>query len=263
MDRKSKLSQQDSTTIPNLLNPEEIAARRIPIEDAELNLGTVGNWHCHYCNRRFKGENVFLKHYCEPKRRAAELLSPLGQAAFGYYREWMRLKKFSVQGSAAFVESKYYRSFINFAQMIINAGIARPDKYIELMVAGDILPILWCRESAYAVYLQWNDKLSDPIEQVQSSVNCLLDICEKETVQLEDVFKHLGVQQILSLVRQRQLSPWLLFNSAKFGIVLKTFDQSQLIVFNNLINSEYWANKFQTELGTVSTIKNIVKEIGL
>ena len=259
-----KSYQKKSTqTDFKMLDAEQIAARRIPIEDAEIDLGKTHNWHCHYCSRRFAGENTFMKHLCEPKRRAAELLSPLGQAAFGYYRQWMKMKKYSQPGGAAFLESKYYRSFINFAQLMISANVSNPDRYMTLMVEADIQPVLWCRDSCYAVYLEWMDKASDPLDEVQASINYLLDICEKESCELSGVFDHMGAQRVLSLIRQRRLTPWLLFCSKSFGKMLGELDKSQLSAFNVVVNSGYWSKKFETEKGTLRNIKIIVEVVGL
>lgn len=205
-----------------------------------------------------------MKHFCEPKRRAQELMSPLGQAAFGYYRDWMRMKKYSQPGAAAFMESKFYRAFINFAQMVIDANISRPDKYMELMVVGEVMPLLWCRDTAYAIYLEWTDKHADPIEQVGEAINYLMDISERENVELKDVFAHLGIQQVLSLVRQRRLTPWLLFCSNSFKThILSKLDQSQVSAFGSVINAGYWTKKFETESGTLAKVKSIVAEFGL
>ena len=247
-----------------MLNEEQIAARRIPIEDAQLNLAKDKNWHCHYCNHRFRGETTFMRHYCEPKRRAQELMSPIGQAAYGYYRDWMRLKKFSAPGAAAFMESKYYRAFIKFAEMVIDANISRPDKYLELMVAGDVMPFLWCRPQTYSVYLAWADRIADPIELVGESISYLMDICDKEKVDLSCIFEHLGPQQVLSLIRQRRLTPWFLFCSSAFDKqILKKLDSSQLVAFNSVVNAQYWAERFGKEKGTLEQVKMIVKGIGL
>jgi len=247
----------------HLLNPEQIAARRIPLEDAEVKLSSQSKWHCSFCNKRFAGETAFMRHFCEPRRRSEELKSPLGQAAYGYYREWMKLKRFSQPGAAAFMESKFYRQFINFAQLVIDANISRPEKFIELMVEADVNPSLWCREQCYAIYLEWTDKLSDPLDQVQESINYLLDLGEKEGVELTEIFSHLGPQRVLSLVRQRRLTPWLLFCSPSFGKLLKTLDHSQLTVFNNIVQASYWGTRFQKEKATINSIKLIVKEVGL
>lgn len=255
--------REEVSSEPVLLSPEQIALRRIPIEDAELNLAKRSNWHCSYCDRRFSGEGTFMKHHCEPRRRQQELKSPIGQAALSYYRAWMHCKRFSQPGAEAFLESKFYRTFIKFAEMVQAANIAKPEKYIEIMVENDLNPTLWCRDSAYAWYLDWSDKLSDPLDQVQASVEYLMDLSEKEGVKLSDIFNHLGSQQVLSLIRQRRLSPWLLFCSPTFGALLKTLDQSQLQVFNQVVNAGYWGERFKTEKATIENVKQIVKAVGL
>jgi len=255
------LSQQDSTKDIKMLNEEQIAARRIPLEDAEINLTKAKNWHCHYCNHRFRNEMTFMKHHCEPKRRTQELMSPLGQAAYSYYREWMRLKKYSQPSSVAFMESRYYRAFINFAELVKDANIANPEKYISLMIEADILPILWCREQCYSVYLEWVDKMADPMDEVSSTINYLLDLSEKEGVEFKQIFQHLGAARIISLVRQRRLSPWFLFCSKRFGVLLKTLDKHQLSAFNTIVNSSYWAKKFEENKNIIKDINQISREL--
>jgi hypothetical protein len=204
-----------------------------------------------------------MKHHCEPKRRAQELMSPVGQAAYGYYKDWMSMKKYSQPSSMAFLESRYYRAFINFATLVADANISRPDKYMQLMVEADVLPILWCREQCYSIYLEWMDKRTVPLEEAASSMNYLFDISEKEGASIEDIFQHLGPQRVLSLVRQRRLSPWFLFCSKKFGSLLKTLDKPQLSAFNTVVNSSYWAGRFQQEKTAIEEIKKLVEEVGL
>lgn len=249
--------------ISGLLDEAQIAARRIPLDESLLSVSKRKNWYCDYCGRHFSGEMTFMKHFCEPKRRAQEIITPIGQAAYSYYREWMRLKKYSQPSSSAFLESKYYRAFINFAELVIKANIPTPDKYIQLMVEGDIMPVLWCRDSAYGIYIEWVDKKSSPIEQVQQTVNYLFDIAERENVSISNIFEHLGTQEVISLVRQRKLTPWFLFCSSKFGSILKKMDQQELSAFNAVINSAFWAEKFQKNKDTINDIKLIAAEVGL
>lgn len=262
MEKKQKLTQRDSLSI-KLLNAEQIAIRRIPVDDAEITVRGQNKWHCSFCNKRFVHENSFLGHQCEPRRRIEELKSPLGQAAYGFYRDWMRLKKHSQPGADAFLESKFYRTFINFAQLVVDANISRPDKFMELMIEAEVAPVLWCREQCYALYLEWTDKMSDPLDEVQQSLNYLFDICDKEEVGIKTIFNHLGPQRVLSLVRQRRLTPWLLFCSPSFGAFLRTIDKTQLKVFNAVVNASYWGNRFQTERAIIANIKTIINELEL
>lgn len=245
-----------------LLSEEEISKRRIPTEESS-NIIKRSNWLCSDCDKRFANEAFFMKHNCEPRRRREEFSSPLGQAAYSYYLEWMTLRKFSKPNSSAFMESKFFKPFIKFAQMVIDANIAKPHRYIALMIEGEVQPVLWTTTAAYTLYTKWLDLLLDPMDQVSESISYLLDICENENVDLKNVFQHMGVQRILNLVRQRRLSPWFLFCSNEFGKILKTVDKEHLKAFNTVVNAQYWSARFNECKSTVNEIKIIIKELGL
>ena len=246
-----------------LLDEEQIARRRIPLEEAEISVSRKSNWHCSYCNKRWGGETAFMNHRCEPKRRAEEFASPLGQAAYGFYREWLRLKKHSAQGAEAFKESKYYRAFIKFAELVAKAGISFPEKYIELMVEGEVLPVLWCRDACYTLYLEWVERRVDPMEQVEKSAALLFDLAEREEVSHTAIIEHLGPQRIFELLHQHRLTPWLLLRTAGFKRLFATFDNSQKKVFGELVNTGYWSQKFSERPEVVAQVNELVKELGL
>ena len=262
------MSQQKSSkgpvTVSELtLDAEAIKARRVPMEEAEVRLPRSGSFICHFCSKRFKSETLFMKHHCDQKRKQQELHSPLGQAALSYYRAWMRAKGFRDQPASAFVDSKFYRAFIKFAQLVQDASIAQPEKYVQLMVEGTIQPALWCNPAAYRIYLNWYDHQQDPLEQVQASISVLLDLAEKEGVDYRTIFKHLGSQRALQLITQRKLSPWFLFHSATFSALLKSLEKEERHAFHQRLNAQLWVDKLK-EAGEVrEQIKLIVRELGL
>jgi len=252
-----------ATQTDDILLPDQVAARRVPLQEAEISFSKKSNWHCTWCLKRWSSETAFMRHACEPRRRSQELASPQGQAAYGYYREWMRLKKFSQPSSTAFLESKYYRAFVNFAQLVVSANISKPERYMALMIEAELLPVLWCRDSAYAIYLDWMDRLSDPLDQVHDSISYLMDICEREGYALPAAAAALGGQRIIALIRQRRLTPWLVFNAESFCAVIRGMDRSELGAFNVVVNSGYWSTRFQSERATIANIKHICTELGL
>lgn len=247
-----------------MLNADEISARRVPLEEALVITDSKdGLWECTYCKTRFQSEYRFMKHHCKEKQRAQTMQQPLGQSAYAFYKDWMKMRKFGQPSAEAFVESRFYQSFINFAQMVVDANISRPDKFIEIMVEGEIQPPLWCAPGAYNLYTAWFDSLHPPLQQVEESIAYLIEICEKENVELDNIFEHLGAQRVLSYVRQRRLSPWFLFCSSKFSKMLKNVDQAHIKSFDAVVNAQYWGEKFQTSKAIITQIKEITKELGL
>jgi len=142
-----------------MLNQAAIENRRVSLEESQVKQYKPGVWQCHYCVRRFTSETVFTRHMCEQKRRAHEIASPTGQAAWGLFNKWMKQRKFKEQSAAAFVDSRYYRAFLKFANFVVATGISKPQRFIQIMAEANITPDLWCRDACYKMYLDWIDIL--------------------------------------------------------------------------------------------------------
>jgi hypothetical protein len=246
-----------------LINDRAVANRRISVDDANLDAGRPGVFLCHYCAKRMTSEAVFMRHECEQKKRAREIASPLGQAAYSYYDAWMKAKKFKSQSMDAFMASRYYRAMLKFAEMVIAAGIQKPIQYIKLMVDASITPDLWCREQCYKMYLDWVDHQEDPLEQVQSSIVCLMDLAEAEGVNYRNVIEHIGGQKVLQLIAQRKLSPWFLLHSTAVQNMLKGLDKEQLRAFDKAVNVSAWVERLQENKDIRADIRHIISGIGL
>ena len=257
------MSQQNSMK-DMLINPEAIADRRISIEDANVSMSQrQGHWLCHYCSTRFVNELVFERHVCKEKTRARELASPSGQAAYQFYLTWMKIRKFKSQSIDAFAGSRYYKQFIKFAQMVASAGISKPEKYIELMIEGGITPDLWTREQCYTMYLDYMDTRDKPIDQVVSSIQCLMDIADAEEIEYSKIVAHLGPQRVLSLITQRRISPWFLFHSASAQDLIRSLNDEEKKAYDKIIKFAAWAERLQQNAGIREEIKQIVRECGL
>lgn len=224
---------------------------------------TEAEWRCGYCAKTFATEDGFMNHACQVRDRLDELRSVIGQAAYLYYSEWMKCYKRKPPSAETFSTSRYYRSFVNFAEHVKKLNIPDIGFFIKLMSEKDISPMLWRRDQCYTLYLQHFDKNIDPIEQVALSIETLIDISEKENVALTEVFVHIGVRTIMELIRLRKLTPWLLFCSKSFGLFLKTLTEEEMHELMRLINPTYWQEKLQLNPEVVDDIKKITEEMGV
>ena len=220
-------------------------------------------WECHYCNKKFTNETFFLNHFCKERERYEEIRTPIGQAAYQYYCEWMKLYKRKPPAIDTFSSSRFYTSFVKFAKNAITINLPSPEMFIRLMVERDISPTLWARDQCYSIFLEYFDKNVDPFEHVQKSIEKLMDIAEKENVELGNIFMHLGPNRVIELIRLRQLSPWFLFCSAKFGEFLKSITQDEWAEIAKIVNPSYWSEKLDAGSDKVAEIINISNELGL
>ncbi|WP_407305368.1 hypothetical protein [Acinetobacter sp.] len=174
-------------------------------------------WTCEFCAHDFVHERVFMKHVCKERLRIEELRGPIGQAAYIYYTDWMRLNKRSVPPIETFASSSYYLAFVKFANHVKRVNMPNPTGFVRAMVEnGNIQPSLWCRDNVYAMYLQGYDKVVSPTKQFLDSMDLVYEYSKEFEVEPQQVFAEIGVTKILDLVQKRKLSPWFLVSSGAF-----------------------------------------------
>ena len=189
------------------------ASRR---SDAKVERPNVA-WHCEFCVRDFQTERGLMDHRCLAREKLDLLKSPVGQAAYTWYSEWMKLQKRSVPPPETFLNSRQFNHMVKFAEWVDKISVPIPTQFIRLMVESGTQPVLWCRDSTYAMYLEWYDGAYPPEQQLIDS----LDFIKREWLEHEDLesgnpFDMWNGRELAALVRRRKISPWLLIASEKF-----------------------------------------------
>ena len=180
-------------------------------------------WRCAFCEHDFQSEVVFMKHRCKEKARHDELRSPLGQAAYSYYAHWMKAQRHSVPAIDNFSASKFYTTFIKFAEYATRTRLPNVMRFIEVMVENDkVPPSLWCRDSVYAMYLQGYDAAVPPEKQFVASYDTLVEMAGDLRADLKDVFPAIGVETLINLIQKKKLSHWFLLASDAFKTYLRS-----------------------------------------
>lgn len=221
-------------------------------------------WVCKYCHRPFVLEARYLAHKCQQMKRAEEIQTPDGQAGWHYYQLWMRAQKRMAPPASSFLASKYYRTFINFAKHVKSVGLPKPERFIWLMKEKELQPTIWTNDEVYSMYIEFLDRQSTPLEQAKLSIETLLNIADKRSVDVCDVFDVLTPNEVLQLIRRRQLSPWLLLFSKKFKILFKQkATDEQRLILETMIRGDYWAEKLADHPKEQHTIKQLVTELNV
>ena len=219
---------------------------------------------CKHCHKSFSSETRYLAHYCSQMKRLDEFKTPIGQAALGYYQRWMRTMKRNAPAAGAFIESKYFRTFINFAQFVAKVSLPMPEKFIWLMNEKKYPPTMWTNDDAYTQYVEFLDRKAEPMDQVCLSIKTLLAIADAADDDISNVFDHITPSELIQFVRIRQLSPWLLLHSIKFKLFFRDkMSDEQKIILENLINPEYWLDQFEKRSDDTAKLKVYVAEMGI
>lgn len=219
---------------------------------------------CKYCAKSFDSETRYLQHHCKEMKKHEEFQSPIGQAALGYYQRWMRVMKRNPPAGQAFLSSRYFRTFINFAQFVAKVSLPAPEKFIWLMNEKGYPPTMWTNDDAYTQYLEFLDRRATPMDQVTISIRTLLNAANEADVDIADVFDQLKPTTLIHLVRTRQLSPWLLLHSRKFKLFFRDkMSDEQKIILQTLINPEYWGEQFEDKEEDAKQIQEYIAELGI
>lgn len=218
---------------------------------------------CKYCHSSFERESNYLKHRCEKMRRDEEIKTTLGQAAYQFYSDWMVSYKRLVPAIDIFLTSRYYKSFIRFAKYVKDLNIPDTSVFIKMMREKDISPTIWTNDQVYALYLEYLDNKVKPVVHAKITVETLLRLSDDKKCSVEEIFANLHPNEVLQLIRERRLSPWILLFSKKFIEMLKNSTPEQQALFEALIRPHYWKRKFTNNPNYVSVMKRFVEELNI
>lgn len=220
-------------------------------------------YECKHCRKRFMKEGAFMAHECKEMLRSREIQSMQGQQAYQLYKLWLEKQRRKPPTIEVFITSTYYTSFYKFAGHARELGISDPDLFVQLMVGQGISPALWTRGDCYDLFIEHLDKKSDPYRQAENTLKELMGIAEKLDCSIGDVFGKLHYGEIMTLLNQHKLSPWILFCSGRFKERLAAFDEAEKTNLLRTIGATYWAHKLEEKPAVVQDMKHLVSEVGL
>ena len=131
------------------------------------------------------------------------------------------------------------------------------------MKEKDISPTIWKSDEAYALYLEFIDRKGDPVKQAEITINTLFDIAEAADCGVDEVFEILTGAELIQLLRERRLSPWILLHSVKFSQFFATTLPEERIIIESIIRPKYWAEKFQKNPNSIELMRKYTKELNL
>lgn len=221
------------------------------------------HFECVYCHRHYVKESAFLNHECKAKERIEMSKTPLGQASYMFYAKWMHSCKRSIPPMSTFLSSKFYEPFVRFAKFNKSLQLPSVDLYIQVMLQKNITPELWTDDRAYAIYLEHMEYHIDPLLSIRITSDTLSILADEYECDISEVFTKCRRTEIIQLVRERKLSPWILLKSSKFGQFIDSLNSDELGIMENLIDSSFWKKKFKNDPKTTKFVGTCVRELGI
>jgi hypothetical protein len=220
-------------------------------------------YQCQYCGQVYQREDPYLAHRCQEMIRADEIQTPLGQAAWSFYQKWLKGQRKVCPDITTFMTSRFYRTFMTFAEFTRKVGMPDVDTYIWLMNRLDMTPMLWCRNETYVNYIEFLDRQASPMDRAKTTIDTLFRIAEAAEVDVEEVFNILTTGELIGLLQQRRLSPWLLLKCPKFWQKVQQCSQEEIQIIESIIRPDYWRKKFSTMPEMNEKMKAMAVELNL
>lgn len=219
---------------------------------------------CQKCHKVYVNEKLYLKHKCKQMKREDELKSLTGTLALEYYQHWMKLKTKKIPSPNHFLTSNYFKTFFKFVDFCKQIKLPLPNKFIWFTVERNYPPTMWMNDDVYVEYIDFLDSSNKPIDQVKQSITNLLDYSDRHRIDCSSIFEHININELLYMIRIRQVSPWIIIFSKTFKNVITNCSSEQQQILETLIRPEYWINKKQQLLpDDANTIKLLVSSMGL
>lgn len=219
---------------------------------------------CSFCHTKFIHEARYMRHRCKQMIRDQESKSPTGIAAWTFYQQWMKSYKRLAPSSDTFLSSKYYQSFMRFVRHAHKVNMPDISSFILLMRDKDISPTIWTNDQVYGMYIEYLDRQAKPAKQATITIDTLFKIADQHDCDVEDIFNNVSPNEIIELLRQRRLSPWLLLFSIKFKeFLVKSTTAEQRIIMEQIIRPNYWAQKFKKFPNETQDMIKYIKELNL
>lgn len=217
---------------------------------------------CEYCGQTYVREAPFLKHTCEAMDRARIFDTPVGQSAFMIYQQWWKMRRRIPPGADKFKESTQFRAMVDFAKFTKRTKL-NLEVYLTTVVNHDLSPEHWMRDDVYVKYLEYIDRTMTADEQIKLCVDYIMKLTDALECDTSELFDNLEAMEVMQLIRDRKLSPWILLHSGGFKTWLVRQEQDVQLRLQELIRPVYWKFRFGKEPASVTNAKKIAKALGI
>ena len=217
---------------------------------------------CQHCNKGFMQEKTLVVHVCEQKRRALAKTERHVVLGFDTYNKFYRMSQNAKQDKSYddFAKSPYYNAFIKFGSFVSNVNPLYPDKFIDYVVRSGVKLDHWCREELYEKYVLDLIK-TEPVEvALERSIKHMMEWAEANNSVWYHYFLYVSLSRATYDIKDGKVSPWLILNSGNGKVMLKKLSDEQLGAIGNIIDLQFWLNKFKKLPADTELVRQVVKE---
>jgi hypothetical protein len=224
----------------------------------------VQQYRCQYCDKIFRRESSLAVHLCEPKRRYQERNEIGTQIGLQAYLRFYEM----TQGSAKlknfddFVQSPYYKAFVNFGRYCQNIRAVNIPRFIEWIIRQNKKIDHWCRDSVYTEYLADYLRRESVTDALARAVEHSVDWHERTKNPARDYLRYGNDNEICYAINSGRISAWVLYNCESGRGFLERINQEQIAMIWSVIDSDFWQKKFHDYAADTEYAREILLQAG-
>jgi len=204
-------------------------------------------------------KELYAKRLRAYNKNSAEVLQ-----AFEIYKVLQKARGYkSVNDIHHFMGTKSYAHYIKFAAFVKKLHIHDVETYMKAMINNHRTLSQWTLNWSYRMYLEYVDEHKPPMDSITDTINELFNIAEQVDMGVAELIDAFQLPEILLLLHQRRLSPWIMLHSHAVKAKIMAAEESQQKEFLAMIDPDAWTIRFSKYPIAVKTAKNACKELGI
>jgi hypothetical protein len=220
-------------------------------------------YECQFCNKLFKREAAFIKHYCNERRKHDELTNINGQIGFFLYERWVLIRHSRKVDIEDFKASRFFNAFVKFAKYYKSIkGLADIDQFLRLMISKNIQPSNWVTDRVISYYLDVVDT-APPIHKINETCKYIIKLSEAYDCSTSEIYKHIDFYVMIDFIKMHKLSPWILLHSRKFIVWVRHLDDEQQLIIDAVVDSSKWKHTFSADRQHTILAKRCCEELDI
>lgn len=225
---------------------------------------------CKFCDKEFKREDTVNTHKCVKRDRYEDRDSRPMREAFRIYMQFMELNHFpfkkGVEPLMAFIKSKYFSDFYDFAIYYLNnRDILDIDGFVKSLIVRNRPIMEWSTYKAKDEWILDCIRSESPNAAVSRSVVAMVEWGQNLNLEWNKFFSNVSSARAIAWIESGKISPWIIWLAPKESTnkFFKNLSNSEIEYILKYIDPSYFEVKTIKYKKECDEIKSMLREAGL
>lgn len=162
-----------------------------------------------------------------------------------------------------FIRTANYPHFIRLIKFSKDVNLPDVEYYLKLMLSAKRSPTTWTSDRSYRVFLEKMNASTSAFRSIDISAKELQSLARKLSMSVSGLVDAMTIGDMLQMVRQRRLSPWLILQSSAFSLMIAQADEGMQQTATKIIDPTYWTVIMSQNSDAVLLARKVVKALGI